>query len=164
MSRENVEIVRRFNTPYEGENIAPLIRQAAERLGPDPRANDVLAEWSKDPAYRHIHPQIEWDVSATGAFGTVAHGPRELAMWWVDWAQAWESYVYRTTEYRDLGGWILTLTDVKALGRGGLPVEMRTYELWQVRDGQVAVYRAFLSEDDALKSVGILEQDAHADT
>jgi ketosteroid isomerase-like protein len=154
MSRENVEIVRHFNTPYEGQNVVPVFRAGAERLGPDPQPDTLLAEWAKDPAYQHMHPEIEWDVTATGAFGTVAHGARELALWWTDWSQAWESYVYRIIEYRDLGDWILTRSAVRARGRG-IPVEMLTFELWQVRDGKIAIYRAFLSEQEALEAVGL---------
>ncbi len=149
-----MDVVRRFNTHYEGQNVVPLFRAGAERLGPDPQPDAVLAFWAEDPAYRNMHPEIEWDVTATGAFGTVAHGPRELALWWTDWSQAWESYVYRIIERRDLGDWILTRSDVRARGRGGIPVEMRTFELWQVRDGKIAVYRAFLSEQEALEAAG----------
>jgi hypothetical protein len=37
MSKENAEIVRCFNAPYEGEDILPAIRESGERLGPDPQ-------------------------------------------------------------------------------------------------------------------------------
>jgi hypothetical protein len=157
MSQENVEVVRRLNTPHEGEDVIPLIRESLERFGPYPQPDTVLAEWAKDPGWQHMHPEIEWDVSATGVFGTVAHGPRELALWWADWAEAWDSYVYRISEYRDLGDWVLTLTDVRARGRGGIPVEMRTFELYQARDAKVARYRAFLSEQEALEAAGLSE-------
>jgi hypothetical protein len=141
-----------------------LIRESLERFGPDPQPEAVLAEWRDDPGWQYGHPEIEWDVRATGAFGTVAHGPREVALWWADWVEAWDSYVYRISEYRDLGDWVLTPTDVKARGRGGIPVEMRVFQLWQVRDGKVAALRAFLSEREALEAVGLSEQDAHADS
>jgi hypothetical protein len=42
-------------------------------------------------------------------------------------------------------------------GRGGIPVEMRTFELRQVRDGKVARYRGFLSEAEALESADLTE-------
>src|ERR671930_2455613 len=106
MSHENVEIVRRFNEPYEGRNIIPLLRESVARLGPDPQPEAVLAEWAEDPAYRYVHPEIVWDTSAGGTFGTVARGPRELALWWSEWTEVWESYVFRNLEYRDLGDWV----------------------------------------------------------
>ena len=49
--------------------------------------------------------------------------------------KAWQNYTYRVSTYRDLGDWVLTRTDVKASGPGGIPVEMRICQIWQVRDG-----------------------------
>jgi hypothetical protein len=72
-------------------------------------------------------PWIEWDVASTGPVGATASGPVQVARWWADWIETWESYVYRMVEYRDLGEWILAPTDVRARGRGGIPVEMRVF-------------------------------------
>ena len=76
-------------------------------------------------------------------------------MWWADWVDVWESYIYRQLEYRDLGDWILVPAEIRARGRQGVAVEMRTFQLYQVREGKVAVYRVFLSEREALKAVGL---------
>jgi hypothetical protein len=130
-----MEIVRTFNAPHEGQNVVPVIREMVERLGPDPQPDAVLAEWGEDPGYQNLHPEFELDVSAAGAFGTVARGPREVMLSWARWIEAWESYVYRTVEYRDIGDWVLQTVDVRARGRGDIPVEMRTFQVWQVRDG-----------------------------
>jgi ketosteroid isomerase-like protein len=58
--------------------------------------------------------------------------------------------VFRVVEYRDLGGWVVVPTDVWARGRDGIPVEMRVFQIFRVREGKVAVMRAFLSEEEAL--------------
>jgi ketosteroid isomerase-like protein len=157
MSQEDVEVVRRYNAPREGTDVIPEIRKAVERFGPDPQREAVLAVWADDPAMQHLHPDIEWDVSATGAFGSTAHGPTQLARWWAEWVEGWESYVYRMLDYRDLGEWVLTPADVQARGRGGIAVEMRVFHLWQVRNGKIAVMRAFLREDEALEAAGLSE-------
>ena len=157
MSRENVEVVRAFNAPGEGEDLAPVIREALARLGPHPQPEAVLAGWAEDPAWQHVHPDIEWDASALGALGTVAHGPREVVEWWTDGVNAWESYVYRTLSYRDLGRWVLQPVHVQARSREGASVEMVVFQLWLVRDGRIAVYRAFLSEREALEAAGLSE-------
>jgi hypothetical protein len=34
VSQENVEAVRRFNSPHEGQDLVPAIRAGLERLGP----------------------------------------------------------------------------------------------------------------------------------
>jgi ketosteroid isomerase-like protein len=156
ISNQNVEVVRRLNVPYEGVDAVPFMREGVERLGPDFQPDAVLASWAEDPAFQHLHPDIEWDARATGLSAT-ARGPRAFALWWADWVEAWESYVYRVLEYRDLGDWVLVCAEVQARGRGGIAVEMRTFQLYEVRDGKVAVYRVFLSEQEALEAAGRLE-------
>jgi ketosteroid isomerase-like protein len=155
MSRENVEIVRRFHAPLEGENMVPGVREAVERLGSDPQTEAVVAAWTEDSALRHLHPEIEWDWSAMT--GPVLRGAKELHAGWTDWGQAWESYVFRAAEYRDLGDWVLARIEVQAQGREGIPLEMRTFELYRVRDGKVAVWRSFSSEREALEAAGLSE-------
>jgi hypothetical protein len=157
MSEENVEIVRRFNEPYDGEDIIPVIRAGLQRLGPDPRPEEVLALWADDPGWRHAHPELELDLMATGPLGVKARGAAEVGRWWTEWSEAWESYVYRMVEYRDLGDWVLAPTEVRAQGAGGIPVEMRVFQLFGVRDGKVCALRAFLSERDALAAAGLRE-------
>lgn len=156
MSEENVEVVRRFNDPYERKDVAPVIHAAVEVFEPDPDPDVVLAHWAEDPSWRYAHPDIEWDVSAPGVASTLK-GAREVALWWADWTQAWKSYVYRTIEYRDLGVWVLTPTDVQATGPGDIAVEMRIFQIWKVRDGKIAACRVFLSEAEALEAAGPTE-------
>jgi hypothetical protein len=52
---------------------------------------------------------------------------------------------------------VLTLADVNAVGRSGIRVEMQSFQIWQARDDQVTVMRAFLSEAEALEAVGLRE-------
>jgi hypothetical protein len=89
--------------------------------------------------------------------GDVFRGLYGVARYWADWAADWESYVYRVSEYRDLGRWVLTLADINAVGRDGVRVEMQSFQIWQVRDGKVAVVRTFLSEAEALEAAGLRE-------
>jgi hypothetical protein len=153
MSAEHVEIVRRFLAPHDGEDILPRIRALLERFGPDPRAEAVLAGWAEDPGWRFAHPDLRWDTSATG-MGSLACGPREVVLSWSDWVEGWTRYVYRIVQYRDLGDSVLTIADVEAMARG-LPVEMKSFQVWEVRDGKVSAMRAFLSEQQALNAVGL---------
>ena len=157
MSWENVELVRAHLEPYDGEDIIPTIRTYVERLGPAPEPEAVLALWAEDPGWRHVHPECEWEVAGGGPLDTKVAGPTGVARWWAEWTEVWESYVYRVVEYRDLGEWVLALVDVRARGRGGIPVETRTFEIRGFREGQVAVCRVFSSEPDALKAAGLLE-------
>ena len=155
MSQEKVEVVRRFNEGHESDDIIPVLSAAVERLGPEPEPATVLAVWADDPSWRHAHADIEWDVSATGAVGSSANGPVEVAAWWADWLDTRESYVYRVVEYRDLGEWVLAAADVSARGRNGIPVEMRIFQISSVRDGKIDACRAFLTEPEALEAAGL---------
>jgi SnoaL-like domain len=157
MSEENVEIVRRFSEPYNGEDVIPLLRASVELLGPEPEPEAVLSLWASDPSWRYVHPEIEWDTTAVGPVGVPARGPVGVARFWAEWSDTWESYVYRVSEYRDLGEWILTPVDVRATGRGGIPVKMRSFQMHRIRDGKIETVRAFGSERAALEAAGVSE-------
>ncbi len=156
MSQENVEVVRRICQPRDGEDLLPAVRAFVESVDWSERdaVTAPLAELFQART-RDLHPDIEWET--TGAVGDVWRGHDGVARYWADWVEAWESYVYRVKEYRDLGSWVLTLADIKAVGRGGIPVEMRMFQIWQVRDGRVTVMRALPSEAEALEAVGLRE-------
>ena len=153
MSEENVEVVRRFHPPGESPDLVPWMREFVKRVGPDFQREAVLAYYAHDPFLQHIHPDIEWDASF-GGLSAVARGARELAMWMSDWMEMWQSYVHCVLEYRDLGDWVLVPVDVRARGLTGVPVEMRVFEIFQVRDGKVAVFRSFRTERKALDAAG----------
>lgn len=50
---------------------------------------------------------------------------------------------------------MLTPVHVEAVGRGGISVEMRAFQVWQVREGKVAVMRALVTEAEALEALGL---------
>src|SRR2546423_1127060 len=157
MSQENVEIVRSHLKPHDGEDIIPAVREYVERLGPTPDADAVLAVWAEDEGWRHFHPEGEWEVANSGVLDIKAVGPVEIARWWNDWVETWEQYTYRVVEYRDLGEWVLTVADVQARGRGGILVEMRTFEIRQVRGGRVGVCPFCAADQGALEAAGLSE-------
>jgi hypothetical protein len=152
VSQETVEVVRRVLAPYDGRDMLPAIRSGLERLGPDPQPEAVLAVWAEDPGSRYMHPNIEWDPPEALGMST-AYGPLGVVGWWAEWVEVWQSYVYRILEYRDLGDWVMTPQHIRAVGRDGMPLEMKNAQLWQVRDGQVARVRVFFSEEETLDAV-----------
>jgi ketosteroid isomerase-like protein len=157
MSRENVELVRRHLVPYDGQDFVPVLSEAVDRLGPEPESDAVLALWAENPSWRHLHPEVVWEIAIRGPVDVKVTGPIEMLRWWAEWLELWESYVYRAVEYRYLGEWVLTSVDVRATGRGGIPVEMRTFEIRKVRDGKIAVCRVFGTERRALEAAGLSE-------
>jgi hypothetical protein len=156
MSQENVELVGRFHALRSGENLVPLIGEIVEQLGPDPQPDAILAFWAQDPSWRHVHPDIEWHASAAGE-GRVARGAIEVAGWWREGIEVWESYVFRPLEYRDLGDWVLAAVEAQARGREGIELELRVFELYQVRGGKIVAHVSSFSEREALEAVGLGE-------
>ena len=154
MSQENVEVVRRATQSRDGEDLVPWIREFVASVDWADR-DAVAAAVAKETQGRYLHPDVEWTVAEP--MDDVFRGLYGVARYWADWAADWESYVYRVKDYRDLGDWVLTLADVKAVGRGGIRVEMRSFQIWQVRDGKVTVQRTFLSEAEALEAAGLRE-------
>jgi hypothetical protein len=153
MSEENVEIVRLATEPHNGEDMVPILREVVDGVY-DWSDTEVVAAFANDPDFRPMHPEVEWDPTAVGLAG-VAYGFYGLALFWREWVEVWESYVYEMREYRDLGDWVLTVNDARARGRGGMPVEMQVFQTWRVRGGKIVTVRLFLSEAEALKAVGL---------
>ena len=92
MSEATVEVVRRFNDPYEGQDLMVLIRGAVADFGANPDQATVLSWWQQDPSWRHVLSDAEWDTTAIPGVGTKVSGAVEVARWWGDWTDAWESY------------------------------------------------------------------------
>jgi ketosteroid isomerase-like protein len=157
MSEGNVELVRRHLDPHEGEDFVPVLSQAVDGLGPEPEPDAVLALWAEDPSFRHLHHEVVWEIAIGGPLDRETTGPTEILRWWAEWLEVWESYVYRAVEYRDLGEWVLTPVEVRATGRAGIPVEMRTFEIRRVRDGKIAECGVFGTEQQALEAAGLRE-------
>jgi hypothetical protein len=155
MSKEALEIVRLFNVAHEGENLIPLIKAGLARLPPDPDEEVVLAWMAGDPAWRHLHRDVEWDVSVLDA--SPAKGAVEVANWWATWLEVWESYSYRIVEYRDLGAWVITPAEIRLRGHTGTEVELNMFEIWQVREGKITLVRVLPSEVQALEAATVEE-------
>jgi hypothetical protein len=159
MSQENVEVVRGHTGAYDGEEIATVLQLVDDlaALAPSDRASAAVAAIvAQDPRWQAIDPDVVWDATGLG-FSSPARGIEELVAYWRDWAGLWESYVFHVLEYRDLGDWVLTVTDVRARGRNGIELDMRSYQVWRVRKGRIVTMRACTTESDALATVETAE-------
>jgi len=149
--------VRAFLSAREGDDFVSMlgeIESAADAIAGGAEPDAVAAYTRLNPAARHLDPAIEWDLSATGGLAGVHRGLEGFARYWLDWLEMWSSYVYRVVEYRDLGGWVLTPIHVQGRGRDDVTVGLLVFQIWLVRDGRIAVMRAFHAEDAALEAAG----------
>jgi hypothetical protein len=150
VSAEDVAVVRALNEPWSGRDLATALRDqlAAIDEDDDEAVREAMLDFiAQSSSWQHLHPEIVWDA---GAMFGCARGLDEFAMFWPEWAGLWESYVPHMLEYRDLGAWVLLPARVEARGGAGIAVHMVIFQLFQVREGKVAVMRAFMSERAAL--------------
>lgn len=146
MSLAAVDVVRSLQLPYEGMDLIPVIGAIVEQVRPDFDAEAIQTLIAKDPAMKYLHPDIEWHTGVPG-LEAVVRGLRELALWWEDWLNTWESYTYRGLEYRELSDeWVLMPADLEVRGRGGLDLSAHIFQLYHVRENKVDVWRISTSE------------------
>ena len=131
MSRENVEIVR---------------GAFAEITIPGDPETMVAAS----------HPEFEMQLVGVG--GGPAHytGASGIRDFFRDVAESWESFRFKATDIRDLGGRVLVLGDVRGCGRGsGVEVDDQWAWIVEVRDGRAANLRGYLDQPQALEAAGL---------
>ena len=128
MSQENVETVRRaFEASVRRDN------EAALRLyDPEVEIHSALGE-----VYRGVDGVREY---FRGLFGAVP---------WVDG---------EVEEWIDAGDEVIAAMHVWGQGRrSAVPVEVREFHVWTVRDGKLALLRIYAHRSEALKAVGLEE-------
>lgn len=118
-------------------------RAKAERLG----YGDLFAS---------IDPEIE--VLAGGLPGAaslpVGKGPEIWLSYWREWLEPWETLEFEPVEYEHLGDWVIVEADVTATGEmSGVPVELKVWQIWKVRDGSAVRYGVFEARDPALAAI-----------
>jgi ketosteroid isomerase-like protein len=135
MSQENVEVVRRvFDSVNRGE------------------WDTVLAAYSQD---------TEWDDRDLRPEGAVYRGidamVREMRAWIGTWANYWQEIEQIATD----GDQVAVVIHESGEGKGsGAVMDQRIGALITVQDGLVVRTRLFRDPTEALKAVGLSEQDA----
>jgi ketosteroid isomerase-like protein len=145
MSRENVEIVRRFYDIYAGRY---------DRYREDPSA-----------LWQVLAPDIEW-YPLTGALveGRPYKGHEGVKAYFEDLADAWEESDVSADRFIDADDVVIVVGQIHAIGRGsGLEIETPAAWVWRLRRGQAVYMRVYLDRQEALEAVGLSEQDTHID-
>jgi ketosteroid isomerase-like protein len=128
MSRENVEIVRRFTEAYlRGDHVRAVSYLAA----------DVVYEVGQELPVRR---------------------PDELLATWERWEAEWERIELIPEEYIDAGDQVVVVVRYSGRGRAsGIELEDRLFEVHTLRDGKVARKRDFKTRSEALEAAGLSE-------
>jgi len=107
-----------------------------------------------------LHPQIAWDWGPDMALvegTTVYRGPQGVGAATREWLKAWEGARIEAEEFFDTGEQVVAFVHIHARPKhGGPEVEMRSANVWTVRDG-LATGMKGLTRDVALKAVGLSE-------
>ncbi len=135
MSQENVEIVHRLFEAFNRQDA----RAVAELWTPD-------SEWR--PAY----------IGGGQLEGAVFRGPEGMAEFVEVQSETWESVDAEPVKMQDLGDTVLVEVHLSAVGRGsGVPVDVVTWNVFEVLDGRLTFGTAYTSKEKALKAVGLEE-------
>jgi ketosteroid isomerase-like protein len=150
MSKENVEIAKRVQP--SGIDMVRLLRaptpQALADAGVDLTAFE--SDFETEFISRHGGPIRPSSRGVLGFQGFVEG--------WLDWLQAWESYVVDVDGFIDAGDEVVSLVRVKArVGPDAVPVEHRPAAVWSFRAGKVSHVRFYLERDEALGAAGLSE-------
>ncbi len=134
MSKENVEIVRRF----------------LERAQEEP-----------DAVWDIFEDRAEWEVpdavTAPDLAG-VSRGPDGVRRWFSRWVGAFEDWNYEVEEM--LSGENTVAAHIHQWGRGktsGVPVDQRFWQVWTLRDGKAVRVTHCLDRIEALEAAGLSE-------
>jgi ketosteroid isomerase-like protein len=134
MSRENVEVIRRFMA--------------------SPNAGD----W--DAMFAWFAPDVELrDLAHAPDVPEVLRGPGAIRLVVASWAETYDEFRTEVYEYVDADPWVICDTRWYGKGKGsGLPIDQRVADAYEIKDGKIA--RAIMSYPDvatALKALGLEE-------
>jgi ketosteroid isomerase-like protein len=133
MSRENVELVRRFHDAFNRRDIGGL-----------------TALFHADAEYIPILAKLE---------GRSYRGPDEVVDWLRELDRDWEEFQTAPEEFRDLGDTVLSLGTWQACARtSGVTLDSQP-GAWVtlVRDGKILRHETFTDREQALEAAGVLE-------
>src|SRR5262245_10136431 len=138
MSRDDVEVVRRFYVRYRGEY---------ERYRSDPEGLLEL-----------FGPAVEWRP-LTGALleGVAYRGHEGMKRYFDDLAETWERSWVVADRYVDAGECVLVTGRIHGRGKASeLEMEVPAAWVWRVRDGRVTFMHVYLEKSEALAAAGLI--------
>jgi len=138
MSQENVEVVRGAFAEFE-------------------RGNFWIPEIF-DPNVRVVWlPVVGGEVETVGLEG--------MSRMMKDWVRSWEQITTVAEQLFDAGDQVVVIAEWRGRGKAsGVFTEWRYGAVWTLRDGKVISIISNTDPTDALKAVGLSEQDARADS
>jgi ketosteroid isomerase-like protein len=152
MSRENVEIVRRF---------IDAMGRSFEVYWENPRSIAAAVEagdlWPEQrEVFSYAAPEVEWKA----VFLDETHrGYLQIAKVWDDYLRWAEDYRVELQEVDDLGdNCVYAVVSVVGKAKtGGTSMETRLFDLFTLRNGRIVRLEEFTSREQALAAAGLSE-------
>jgi ketosteroid isomerase-like protein len=133
MSKENVELVRRFVDAFN-------------RLDVDSMAG-------------HYDPDVELHEWPTAPGAQVYRGLEGVRSALDNWFDVWEWMQVEIVDLVDVDDRVFVTLDQRARGRGSeIEVEVRSYNVYTFRDGKVIRMQLFTEREPALEAAGLSAQ------
>jgi ketosteroid isomerase-like protein len=135
MSKENVEVVRRFYERWTNQDLDGVLDCA--------------------------HAEFEFDWSASQApFGAIYIGHEGFRRFWIEHNDAWEEFTLEIPEVVECAhDQVITVTVVHGRGQGsGIRIEGTGAVLWTLRGSRVLSAKLFQTREEALGAVGLSER------
>jgi ketosteroid isomerase-like protein len=153
MSQENVELVKALQP--SGIDLVEVFGQEFESQMAD----------DQDAGLFHRDLEVQFIARGQKLEGVVYRGLEGLAQAWREWLAAWSSYRLDVDELVDVGDKVVVFVRVEARTvRDDVLMHHTPGAIWTIRAGKVASIRFYFDRDEALDSVGLSEEDAHADS
>lgn len=130
MSKENLEIVRRFYADFNSRGVAAV--------------------------HDHYHPAIEWHDVAEFPDTQIHEGLEAAARALQAYVDLGGEIEVQVEEMRDLGDEVFVIWRYEGRGTAsGVPLENTLFHLWLVKEGKLVRLRQFLDRRAALEAAGL---------
>jgi ketosteroid isomerase-like protein len=151
MSQENVELVLGL-FPAPNVDVVQLY------------GDDTLWAEQAEALAPFIHADFDCVMYEFGSERRYA-GLHGLRAFMLDWTAPWVAYRIEIEEAIDLGERVLLLNHDRGRREGSTQeVRGRLAAVFTIRDGKVARLDTYMTRADALRALGLSDQDAHADS
>jgi ketosteroid isomerase-like protein len=110
-----------------------------------------------------LDPAVEWQTG-TGVMEGAYHGHEGVRRWMREFWESWQELLLDTEEVVEGGeGRVFGAARIRGRGRAsGAPVDMRLYEVVEIRNGLITKRLSFSNRESALKAAGLSEEHVRA--
>ena len=121
-------------------------------------ARQMIDAWNEGEIDRWasgLHEDVIWVPLAENPQTEPVRGREATRAFVLDWVDPWDEYTVDVTKVTDHGDWVVLGAHHDARHESGAEISMDMWVAASFRDGRWVEFRWFMSEGDALRSIGI---------